>query len=103
LISVVEDLDRVKEFAIGRAGSDVGVGGMQTKIRAAEIVTSSGEMMVIASGRQAKIIDILDGCEIGTLFLPKGGRMGGRKRWIAFTSDKKGVVVVDDGAARAIV
>lgn len=103
LIPVVEGAGGLEEVAIGKSGSDVGVGGMRTKIEAARIVTASGEMMVIANGRKTRIADILDGQDVGTLFLPRSGKLAGRKRWIAFASDKKGAVVVDDGAAWALL
>ena len=86
----------------GGSGSDVGVGGMRTKLRAAEIVTGAGGMVVIADGGSARLLDVLDGQMVGTLFLPKPGGLNERKRWIAFAPAKNGSVVVDDGAARAI-
>lgn len=52
------------------AGSSVGTGGMKTKISAARIATDSGADMVIANGDDVYILyDILEGKNIGTLFL----------------------------------
>lgn len=58
-------------LAMGKgAGSDVGTGGMSTKITAARISTGSGADMVIANGEEVSAIrDIVNGDEIGTLFI----------------------------------
>ena len=60
-------------------------------------------MMLIANGRKHSLVDILDGREVGTLFLPQADRMASRKRWIAFSHSPNGALVVDDGAVQAIV
>ena len=87
--------------AAGSAGSAVSLGGMRTKLQAAISVTRSGGAVVIADGRQASLPRILAGENIGTLFLPQSSQIQGRKRWLANTR-KKGVVVVDTGAVRAL-
>lgn len=58
-------------FNMGKksTGSDVGTGGMNTKIIAAKIVTSHGTDMIIANGKDVRIIHrIMDGREYGTVF-----------------------------------
>ncbi|MEE5989062.1 MAG: glutamate 5-kinase [Lachnospiraceae bacterium] len=51
-------------------GSDVGTGGMDTKLSAARIATSSGADMIIANSKDVHIIHrIMDGRSFGTLFL----------------------------------
>ena len=53
----------------GDAGSSLGTGGMQTKLRAATIATESGCDMVIANGSTPTLLyDIFDGCAVGTKF-----------------------------------
>ena len=101
-IPVVERITPDLFALAGGSGSDVGVGGMRTKLRAAEIVTTAGGMMVIADGANVDLPGLLDGQETGTLFLPRAERLADRKRWIAFAPARKGAVVVDDGAARAV-
>ena len=89
--------------AAGAAGTTDGTGGMVTKLRAAEIVTSSGEMMVMAHGREPLVVTrLLKGELIGTLFLPQS-RISGRKRWIAYSRPPKGRLIVDNGARDALV
>src|SRR5690606_22793847 len=45
---------------------------------------------------------LLDGENLGTLFLPSGEPVQARKQWIAFGSTPHGRIVVDDGAAEAV-
>lgn len=70
-IRVVEDLnEELMEMGKPSTGSDVGTGGMNTKLIAAKIATSSNIDMVIANSRDIKVLHrILDGQEIGTLFV----------------------------------
>ena len=92
----------VREMA-GGEGSPFSLGGMVTKLRAAEIVTGAGEVMVIANGKKDGIITrILEGCDEGTVFLPRSDKMSGRKRWIAYSLPCKGAIKVDDGAKLAL-
>lgn len=103
LISFVYDVTDELKRAAGSAGSQSGTGGMATKLHAAEIVTGSGEMMVLANGTEFQVVSrILAGEKIGTLFLPQE-RMSGRKRWIAYSRPPKGHLFVDGGARRALV
>ena len=66
-VSVIDDT--ILNMAKG-AGSDVGTGGMATKISAARVATDSGADMVITNAKDINIIrEILTGKEIGTVFL----------------------------------
>ncbi len=90
------------ESMVGSSNSAVGSGGMLTKLRAARLLMTCGEKTIIAHGRKHRLLDIMDGQPLGTLFWPEGKRMGSRKRWIAFASQHSGSVVVDGGAQRAL-
>lgn len=70
LIEVVEQMeDSLYEMAKGSTGSDVGTGGMATKLNAAKIATSSGADMVIANGEDVCILHhMLDDTFVGTVF-----------------------------------
>jgi len=71
-LSVITEITPEIENCAGGVGSDLGTGGMITKITAAKIVTSSGIDMVLADGRNPQIImDILKGKDVGTLFVRK--------------------------------
>jgi len=82
----------------------LGTGGMKSKLQAAKIVNTAGEFMVIANGRKENILlRILNGEEIGTLFIPDNDKMDCRKRWIAFFDQPKGKIIIDSGAREAIL
>ncbi len=70
LIKVVDKLDEtVLSMAKDSTGSDVGTGGMETKLTAARIATLSGADMVIANGTDVGILhEIFQGEFVGTLF-----------------------------------
>lgn len=70
-ISVVETItNEIMEMGKASTGSSVGTGGMNTKLIAAKIATNAGADMIIANSEDVKIIHrIIDGKEIGTLFL----------------------------------
>ncbi len=61
--------DKILDMAKG-VTSNLGTGGMATKLAAAPICTDSGADMVIASGADVSVLnDIIEGKEVGTLFL----------------------------------
>jgi len=98
--AVFEITDKIIKSA-GKRGSKHGTGGMKTKIEAARIASNSGCRIVLANGREKNVITkILDGQEIGTIFMPKR-RLGNRKRWI-LNSVAKGTINIDAGAIKAI-
>ena len=58
------------EDCCGGAGSNLGTGGMITKLTAAKTATEAGVDMVLANGEDPRIVlSILNGEEIGTLFV----------------------------------
>ncbi len=85
-------------------GSGAGaVGGMVTKLQAAQKAAAAGVPMVIASGRkQGVLARVLKGEPVGTYFAPKADRLGARKRWIAFAVTPQGRLTVDAGARQAL-
>lgn len=103
VIPVVENVsDEVRQLAFDFK-TKRGVGGMQTKLDAASVVTNAGEAMIIANGRADGVLKkIVQGAHIGTLFLPKEEKMTSRKRWIGYTIKPKGTICVDDGAMHAL-
>ncbi len=61
--------DEYMDMAKDTTGSDVGTGGMSTKLKAARIASASGADMIIANGKDVGILhEILDGEFKGTLF-----------------------------------
>jgi glutamate 5-kinase len=78
-------------------------GGMASKLQAAKKVTTSGGNVIIASGRLEGVLSqILAGEQVGTLFLAQGKTVTPWKRWIGFTVQPRGRLVVDAGARQAV-
>jgi glutamate 5-kinase len=102
LIKIVDSITaELKSSLNGK--NKLGRGGIQSKIKAAEIATSCGIPVVIANSRKENVIhDILLGKEVGTYFKPQS-RMPAIKRWIAYGSAVKGIVHVNKGAKEAIL
>ena len=103
LIPYVSDVEEVKQFA-GESSSDVGTGGMITKINAARMVNAYGcDMAILNAGRENALRDFIDGQEVGTLFDGHREReLSAREHWIMYRSNPKGRILVDDGAFTAI-
>jgi glutamate 5-kinase len=103
-IPLLEDIDVNMEGIVGETKSEMGVGGMISKIQAARKASRFGIPTVVAQGTKDGVLhQILKGKEIGTLILPKEEALSSRKHWIAFNPKPKGDVIVDDGAKKAIV
>ncbi len=93
----------IRGMAGGTDNSEMSIGGMTSKLRAAELVTSSGDYLWIADGRDRDILKkILAGEDVGTLFVPAAGHLAGHKRFIRFFAASTGCLVVDDGAVQAL-
>lgn len=105
-ISLVKDIDELDikgNFEDSNKGK-WSVGGVTSKIQAAQKASRFGIPTVIALGTKRNIIhQILKGEEVGTLILPKKITLSSRKHWIAFNLKPKGDLVVDEGAKKAIV
>lgn len=102
LVEVVGQVDdRIMEMA-GGAGH-AGSGGMSSKVLAAKRTAHMGIPTVIADGRgRGNLSRILAGEPVGTIFLPSREKLASRKHWIAYSGRTKGILVIDDGAVRAI-
>ena len=103
----IETVRQVDETVFAYAQSHktgLSKGGMSSKLNAARIVTTAGENVIIASGRQPTVLtQLLQGEAIGTLFLGQGRAVSPWKRWIAFSNRPNGRIVLDQGACQAIV
>lgn len=103
IVPEVTEITPEIEASAGGVGSARGTGGMATKIQAAKAATSSGIHLVIAGGTEKNAITrVLQGEELGTLFVSRENRLQFRKRWLAFGAKIAGSIVVDDGCAKAI-
>jgi glutamate 5-kinase len=92
----------IRGLVFDREGG-VSVGGMSTKLEAAEKAGASGIPMIIASGHEAGVVArILGGDPVGTYFQPRDDRLAARKRWIGFAVRPRGRLTVDAGAKKAL-
>jgi glutamate 5-kinase len=105
LISYIDRIDKNIESAAGGIGSTYGIGGMESKIKAAKICSFSGIKTVIASSRRKNVLDeILEGKDVGTFFAPQAvKRVKSIKKWIAFGRRAKGSIIIDRGAEEAVL
>jgi len=104
LIHLVENISTDIECAATAEASDVGTGGMQSKVAAAKQVTAFGIPYIIAPGKEKGILrELFAGKEKGTLFLPMENALSSRKYWIAYTLRSRGKLTIDDGAKTAIL
>ncbi len=89
--------------AAGGTGNGLGVGGMITKLPAADLARRSGAMVVIAQGGEPDVLPRLaSGEAIGTRFMPVVTAVESRKRYLLTGSRAPGYVSVDAGAALAL-
>lgn len=104
LLNTIATIGKETEAMASGIAGPLGLGGMLSKIKAAKKVTAAGIPMVIANGHTKDIlVKLFEGKNQGSFFVPKKQRLASRKRWIAFTLKPKGAIVVDAGAARALV
>jgi glutamate 5-kinase len=90
------------EAMAGRTVSDVGSGGMATKIMAAKIAVSAGCHMCISAGHREHPVRRIEEGARATWFVPTGTPVTARKQWIAGTLKPAGAVCIDDGALKAL-
>lgn len=104
LIPHVEGIDgSVEALAHDRLGG-LSKGGMTSKIAAARMMTEAGGNCVIACGRSDDVLArIFSGDSVGTLFTTRSEAMPARKRWLGWSADCRGSLLVDAGAREAIV
>jgi glutamate 5-kinase len=102
----IEELAAVDDATLAMAGgsrSGVGTGGMASKLRAARRAGESGVPTIIAPGKRVGVLDeALAGAPVGT-FVHAAATGSGRKRWIARDLTRRGEVVVDAGAVKALL
>lgn len=91
------------EAMAGDPGTGYGSGGMVTKLVAAKICMGAGCRMAITLGQSMHPLQAIEnGTQRATWFLPKAEPHAARKQWIAGSMKPAGVLVVDEGAMRAL-
>lgn len=104
LIPEVHKIDETVKALAGGSVSGLGVGGMATKLQAADVARRAGADVVIAAGSAPNVITrIASGESVGTRFPAIENPLENRKRWIFAGRKPKGCVVIDEGAAQALL
>ena len=87
----------------GPSAGNLGMGGMTTKITAAQRAARSGCCTLIASGKEENILMRLRDAEnIGTYLTPSTETLAARKQWLAGQLRPNGTVTLDDGAVNGL-
>ena len=103
----IDEVSQITKEIINMAGvntTEVGTGGMKTKINAAIISTNAGCNMLICNSNQILNLDkIINGENIGTLFKAKKKGISSREHWMIFKANSLGEIIVDDGCKNALL
>lgn len=104
---VLDEIEKITpelERSAGGRGSELGSGGMASKLAAAWVATFSGVGVVVAHADEPQVIErVARGEALGTFFHPHPTKASARRLWIAFGQPPKGTIVVDEGARAAVV
>lgn len=103
LLEEVDDIDRL-DAIIAEGKSQIGKGGMNSKLEAARLVTGFGVSLTIANGRRPGNLAalLLDGKGVGTHFPARGVKIRQRKSWVALAAESRGEIVVSTFLAEAL-
>jgi glutamate 5-kinase len=102
-ITYVEKITPEIETMAGSVGSAFGTGGMRTKIKAAKIASMAGVPVFICDHKEENVmINAVEKKAKGTYFAACNTNLNTRLQWVAFHSDTKGFICVDDGAVNAL-
>lgn len=103
-VEVVAQLSAGLLGVAGGSGSDVGTGGMRTKLEAAQRASASGIATVLFNGTRADVLEALSRDRLlGTRIHALRSRVAVRKHWLQNAVTEPGGIVVDGGAANALV
>lgn len=126
-VRIVRDIEKLREMvSTATLGSNLGTGGMETKLIAAELATGAGVATVITHGqRPSSILEIVTNethiedaeeesqtqandeqynreTPLHTIFVPKNVPLSDRRWWVAHGLKPRGRIIIDEGAYRAI-
>lgn len=98
----VTDLNDEVLAMAGGVRTDVGSGGMVTKLKAAQIAMAAGCHMYITSGKASHPLKAIDNGAKCTCFVAQDTPRSARKKWIAGRLTSQGDLVLDAGAEKAL-
>ena len=102
-ISYVDSITEELFKGIEDAKNDLSIGGMKSKLMAADFSVKGGTAVVIAEGYKPNLKAILEGRDVGTFIRPDARTVRNKKRWIFSNQKIKGKIYIDRGAEEAIV
>ncbi len=105
LIEEIQEISKELEAVASSSGSEVGSGGMASKLAAAKIASWSGIKVVICDSKRSSVLaDAISGAEgVGTIVHPSERKLSSRKLWLAFAVVANGKIIIDQGAATALI
>jgi glutamate 5-kinase len=103
LVPEVADFAELEGLDIGDRTSAFGLGGMRSKVAAAEMSSEAGIAATICNGTTAgTLVAAAAGDSVGTRFAAKGSKASSFKLWLKYAKPARGRVLIDDGAARVL-
>ena len=104
VVPIVESISPEIEAMAEGTKHTTSVGGMISKLSAAKIARRAGCGILIGSGSDPELFNkLLNGESVGTYFVPSAEPVKSHKRWIAIQDDAHGSIIIDAGAAEAVV
>ncbi|OBJ07916.1 glutamate 5-kinase [Mycobacterium sp. 1465703.0] len=86
---------------IAGPGSDLGTGGMTSKMSSALLAADAGVPVLLAAAADAA--PALTDASVGTVFAARPARMSARRFWVRYAAEAAGELILDEGAVRAVV
>jgi len=103
IVPSADEIDRELVKHLRDRQKQKNVGGMKAKLEAAKVAMRLGIPMLIVDGKNDGILEkVIANEDVGTLFMPSREKHNERKKWISFSAAKKGTLVLDEGAYRAV-
>jgi glutamate 5-kinase len=103
LVEEVADFAELEGLQIGDRSSPLGLGGMRSKVAAAEMASEAGIPAVICAGTEpGTLLAAAAGDRAGTRFAPQPSKASSFKLWLKYAKPSHGRVGVDAGAARVL-
>lgn len=102
-IDLIPEISEEVYALAGGAGSSVGTGGMQTKLRGAALATDAGVEVLICSSAEPDVLRRAVAGEVRSTRFAVHRTMPTRRQWLAFYAKPKGRLWVDAGAVGALL
>jgi glutamate 5-kinase len=103
LVDEVSDFSQLQGYEIGDRTSPFGLGGMRSKVAAAEMASEAGIAAVICDGTAPETLSAAAAGErVGTRFAPNPTKTSSFKLWLRYGKPARGQITVDEGAAKVL-